>query len=900
MERGRREHEGMTAANKGKDRQPNSNKFCRASDLANEASVEQFFVIRLLRDLGYQDQEIIPKGRIRAERIPHGRRQEWYSPDFILETSGSPRWLIDAKSATERIDDYTYQCAGYALMINRKHEGNPLKYYMLTNGLLTRVYVWDREEAILSLRFADWEDGNTRYATLKRLFAATQTRKGWEEPATPNYRGRGHKLERPGMDVVKKKFARCHRIIWKSEKMSPQTAFVEFAKLIFVKLWEDRKLRDDPAHMEAIGRGIPLPAKAVRFSTHWVSEREKDDPNPIDSLFQQLVKSLEQEIVQRRRKRIFREDEHLELGHVTAKQIVQQLERYYLFGIDEDLNGRMFEAFLTATMRGQDLGQYFTPRTIVKLMTRLAHLHAGRDRVDRVLDACCGTGGFLIEALTVMRKQVYDNPSLSNEEKRRLLNTVANEAIFGIDAGKAPNIAEIARINMYLHGDGGSRVYQTDGLRNPPKPNDSDSVEIQNDVRELVRLLDESDAGFDACLTNPPFSMNYSANVPDEAQVLQSYDLTHVGGKHRNTLRSSVMFIERYWHLLRPGGRLLTVIDDSVLSNKKHAFVRDFIRERFVIRAIISLHGDAFRSSGARVKTSVLYLTRKKTDGEAQPAAFVFESKHVGLDDVARKTPPSQSEAKKNLARQEVDEIVEAFDAYQRGEDGAWLVPAERLADRLDAKFVQPWHASDLEPVWAEAGAGPKQLSNIVDPVETPTPLEPDKRYTFIRVTYDGKCQRGETRLGREVTYSTIGTAKPGDLVVSSMGAVYKAIGVIRDGMDDLLISSEYMILRIKPDAKVDPMYLWSVLRSPAVVAEWLSGASGLARHRVNWDVLKAQSVPLLPYAEQQKIGDLYRAAHDRLVESDNLAKSADNALSTLDLDNAKAKERLERSKPPR
>ena len=617
--------EDMTATSKGTGvRQPNSNKFCRASDLTNEASVEQFFVTRLLKDLGYEDQEIIPKGRIKSEHIPHGRRQEWYSPDFILETSGSPRWLIDAKSATERIDDYTYQCAGYALMINRRHKQNPLKYYMLTNGLLTRVYVWDQDEAILSLRFADYEDGNTRYATLKRLFAADQARRGWEEQTVSN--DKGHKLERPSMDVVKKEFVRCHKIIWKSEKMSPQTAFVEFAKLLFVKLWEDRKLRDEPAYLESIGRGIPLPAKAVRFSTRWVSEREKDDPSPIDSLFQQLVKSLEQEIVQRRRKRIFREDEHLELGHVTAKQIVQRLERYYLFGIDEDLNGRMFEAFLTATMRGQELGQYFTPRTIVKLMTRLAHLRAGRDYVDRVLDACCGTGGFLIEALTVMRQQVYDNTSLSNEEKRQLLNTVANEAIFGIDAGRAPTIAEIARINMYLHGDGGSRVYQTDGLRHPPNPNDSDSVEVQNDVRELARLLEESDSGFDVCLTNPPFSMSYSSHVPDEAQILQSYDLVHVGGKRRNTLRSSVMFIERYWNLLKPGGRLLTVIDDSVLSNKKHAFVRDFIRERFIIRAIISLHGDAFRCSGARVKTSILYLTRKKSDDEIQPAAFVLRA----------------------------------------------------------------------------------------------------------------------------------------------------------------------------------------------------------------------------------------------------------------------------------
>ncbi|MFO0843920.1 MAG: hypothetical protein U0797_16240 [Gemmataceae bacterium] len=54
---------------------------------------------------------------------------------------------------------------GYALLINRKHEHRPLKHYMLTNGLLTRVYQWDQEEAVLSLRFDDFAEGNPKYET---------------------------------------------------------------------------------------------------------------------------------------------------------------------------------------------------------------------------------------------------------------------------------------------------------------------------------------------------------------------------------------------------------------------------------------------------------------------------------------------------------------------------------------------------------------------------------------------------------------------------------------------------------------------------------------------------------------------------------------------------------------
>ena len=225
---------------------------------------------------------------------------------------------------------------------------------MLTNGLLTRVYVWDQEEAVLSLRFGDFADGNAKFQTLHKLLEADVVRVGWPAPSpSATAKIATHQFTRPSMDVVNKAFLRCHRIIWKSEKLGKQAAFVEFAKLLFVKLWEDRRLRDIPALMAMIAKGESLPASDVKFSTRWINEQETNSPNPVDTLlFGRLVESLEQEIEAKKRKRIFDATEHLHSSPGTAKRVVQQLEHYYLFGIDEDLNGRMFEAFLTATMRG--------------------------------------------------------------------------------------------------------------------------------------------------------------------------------------------------------------------------------------------------------------------------------------------------------------------------------------------------------------------------------------------------------------------------------------------------------------------------------------------------------------------------------------------------------------------
>ena len=876
------------------------NKYCLSTDLSNEASVESFFILRLLDDLGYQDSEIKTKRAVQELRIPKGRARESYKPDFLLICRKKPRWLIEAKNTSERVEEYAYQGAGYSLQVNRKYEDRPLRYYMLTNGLLTRIYVWDQEEAILSLRFGDFVGGNPKYETLRRLLSADAARTGWEAAPAPR---KGHTLTRPSMDAVKKAFLRCHKIIWKSEKMSPQAAFVEFAKLLFVKLWEDRRLRDNPVLLEIIGRGDPLPASEVRFSMNWIEDQETNDPNPVNALlFRQLVESLENEIAERKRKRIFEPQERLRLSPGTAKRVVRELEDYYLFGIDEDLNGRMFEAFLAATMRGQALGQYFTPRSIVKMMTRIAHLHAGPGKkgIERVIDACCGTGGFLIEALTEMRRQIWDNQSLSKVERNALLEEVANQAIFGIDAGRDPMIARIARINMYLHGDGGSRVYMADALRHPPEPSATDSAEVKGDIRELRGLLDNGIA-FDVAMTNPPFSMDYSATVPEEKEVLDTYDLATYGGKRRRSLRSSVMFIERYWQLLREGGRLLTVIDDSVLAGNTYGLVRDFIRERFIIRGIISLHGDAFQRAGARAKTSVLYLTKKTGKAaDTQPAAFVYESRYIGLDDVVPRTRASVADLARKQAAKEMDEIATAFSAYLEGKKGDWLVPAERLSDRLDAKYLRPWSAEQLKPTWGAIGVGSQTLENLVEPVDEPVTLEPDIKYTFLRITYEGRAERGDSALGKEVSYSRIGRTRVGDIVVSNISAVYKAICVIPKGMDDLLVSNEFTVLRLKPGVKADPFYLLSVLRSSAVIAQWISNASGVGRHRVDWEMLRGQLVPLLSKNEQERIGALHKSmmSHEAEIAAANQAINA--ALVSLDLESEEARDRLIRAKPPK
>ena len=138
-------------------------------------------------------------------------------------------------------------------------------------------------------------------------------------------------------------------------------------------------------------------------------------------------------------------------------------------------------------------------------------------------------------------------------------------AFMVLDFGKSPPIARIARINMYLHGDGGSRIYYADALDKELELTKGQDAEILENQQELKDALTKG-LLFDVVLTNPPFSMTKELKNENEAKILKQYDLARVAGttRYKSSLRSSAMFIERYRDLLKPGGLLLTVIDDTL------------------------------------------------------------------------------------------------------------------------------------------------------------------------------------------------------------------------------------------------------------------------------------------------------------------------------------------------
>ncbi len=168
-------------------------------------------------------------------------------------------------------------------------------------------------------------------------------------------------------------------------------------------------------------------------------------------------------------------------------------------------------------------------------------------------------------------------------------------------------------------------------------------------------------------MTNPPFAKALDRSTPEERRLLNSYEIGRERAVEDGSVRSVLLFIERYAQVLKPGGRMVTVIDDGILSGDKYAWFRDKLRSWFLIKAVVSLPGDAFQRSNARVKTSYVVLERRTTAAQVNPPVFMYPCRYVGNDDPKRQRPRAGDAELRRLALQEIDDVMAEFERFQEG-----------------------------------------------------------------------------------------------------------------------------------------------------------------------------------------------------------------------------------------
>ena len=435
---------------------------------------------------------------------------------------------------------------------------------------------------------------------------------------------------------------KCHNIIRNNDKLSPEAAFDEISKILFIKIRYER---------DNTGTQIFSKDAFVRLKDAYNSMKSKDAPEFYQFLFEKTKEDFAKD-------NLFDPNETIRIRETSFEKIVEELQVYNLSTTSDDVKGIAFEKFLGRTFRGE-LGQFFTPRTIVEFMVSVLDPQEG----EYICDPCCGSGGFLIRAFEYVREQIESELEQRKEEvKAQLipdnyndlkpkeqeavdakvsdafskmnfeadinnvkgrLRSLSFDCIYGTDAN--PRMARTAKMNMIMHGDGHGGVHHHDGLLN---------------------INGIWDGRFDVILTNPPFGARVDKDIKiteadkftDEAKIKAYVDrygeeyLTalkqvndHIGESLLDQFKvgkmsglTEVLFIDRCLNLLKPGGRLGIVLPEGVLNNTNLQNVREYFEGRAKILLIVSIPQDVFMAAGATVKPSLMFFKRFTEEEQKQ------------------------------------------------------------------------------------------------------------------------------------------------------------------------------------------------------------------------------------------------------------------------------------------
>ena len=485
-------------------------------------------------------------------------------------------------------------------------------------------------------------------------------------------------------DEFSKLLFKCHNIIRNNDKLSPEAAFDEISKILFMKIRYERE--------QAKTKALFSEEKFIALRNAHIETTGGTGKPFYQYFFDQTKRVFESD-------EIFDPNDTIKIRETSFLQIVRELEKYNLSNTSDDIKGIAFEEFLGRTFRGE-LGQFFTPRTIVDYMVDVIDPEEG----DIICDPCCGSGGFLIKAFEYVRdkierdvqkqkekiKELYfgqDYEKLSEKKQEALakqvdelfvklnfeldihnpkgrLKTLSYDCIFGTDAN--PRMARTAKMNMIMHGDGHGGVHHHDGLLN---------------VNGIF------DGRFDVILTNPPFGSRVNktlkvtpSDVPNEDKIkfyeerygsdyrqtvlkqIQDW-ATHDNGHGKSRGKAlldifdvgawsgltEVLFMERCLNLLKPGGRMGIVLPEGVLNNSALQKTREYIEGKAKLINITSIPQDVFIASGATVKPSLLFL--KKFSEEDQ--ATYMQITEATTKEIRDKHQPKLDELKATFKKEE-------------------------------------------------------------------------------------------------------------------------------------------------------------------------------------------------------------------------------------------------------
>lgn len=496
------------------------------------------------------------------------------------------------------------------------------------------------------------------------------------------------------------------------------------------------------------------------------------------------------------------------------KDIMDKLDPLMLTDVDSDVKGDAFEYFLKAsTSTKNDLGEYFTPRHIVKTMVRLVNPQIG----EKIYDPFCGTGGFLIESF----RYIHNNMARTEAN----MKTLRESTVYG---NEITNTARITKMNMILAGDGHSNIKMLDSLANP-----IDGTETYTENGVLYH------SGFDIVLANMPYSQKTKHG--------NLYDLPSTNGDS-----ICVQHCMKAINCAAENGRMALVVPEGFLFRKDLAKTREYLLDHCQLQSIISLPQGVFLPYTG-VKTDIIYATKvnkKVNSSEKKKDFWYFDVKSDGytLDNHRRKL-----DTPSDLAKYEEYRKLDKDQAADMLKVGFEIIPLDKVQENSYILVGSRYRTNETiasKNNWPVVKVG--DLFELVS--DTINPADETGRTVYIgleniepstgRLLGELECEINSIRSAKRVF-------KKSDILYGRLRpALNKVVYPNMDGV----CSTDIIVLRAKDKDSILPELYSRIFRSVYFNEMVLNGVSGGQLPRVDAKYLLQLPIHNIPIDIQQKM----------------------------------------------
>ena len=717
------------------------------------------------------------------------------NPDFLIYQSGTSRILavIEAKRPSKTLE----QAITQAIELYAKPLDIPI-IFVFNSGTFYSCTIERAPVKIDNMEINDFVDESTLLNLIEHNF---------EIESVPS-----------GLSLTKseliQKFRAANKLLRKSGLRNGYERFSVFSDLLFLKLKDD---------LSDIGEDLSQNKDLDRIC-NWrkLIDKMPKKKNGNFIIEESEVKTYLEDTIKRKLKESYGDIFDSSLNIKDEKillELIEMIDSIPFKNVDSDVKGDAFEFFLKNITNGnKDLGEYYTPRHIVKMMIKFLNPVYG----NKIYDPCCGTGGFLLECFRYLREHtdIIINESDSDEIKRLKSEQKENIKKRSIYGRELTSTARIAKMNMILFGDGHTNIEEIDCLS---------------------KVVEEE---YDIVVSNIPYSQ--------EVEQGSLYDFP--------TKKGDSLFIQHIWKAVKKGGKIGVIVPDTFLYSKDTFLIRKKIVDECSNMVIVSLPRGVFNPY-TPTKTSIIFAQKKRNLKERLDLISMYIIRNDGFELGARRRPlPGLSDCNKFLMEYDTSKELRIIKEPNS-------VDADFDAVKNNGYNLFPFEYMEHTPIIQDKKSLIKLGHYVKERNETfvyDDFKDKDQECVVLSVTKNG-IYIGEVYTVEEMNNLTQKYKRvyPNDFTYNPHRINVGSIGIVPNLAKYMYVSNIYPVFYMTKSDKIPRYYLLRLLKSKEYKTIINDYCLGGARADLKYEWLSKIKIQIPPLSEIRKVEALSHQLED-------------------------------------